>query len=57
MKKIFKKSNIFSFLLGAIIFSGITSVAAYNILASDIGYTPKEISLTALLRTAFISVW
>ena len=42
MKKIFKKSNIFSFLLGTIIFTGITSVAAYTIFANDIGYTPKD---------------
>ena len=42
MKKIFKKSNIFSFLLGAIIFGGIVGVSAYTILANDIGYTPKD---------------
>ena len=42
MKKIFKKSNIFSFLLGALIFTGITSVAAYSIFATDIGYTPSD---------------
>ena len=42
MKKIFKKSNIFSFLLGAIIFGGIVGVSAYTILATDIGYTPKD---------------
>ena len=42
MKKIFKKSNIFSFLLGAIIFGGIVGVSAYTILATDIGYTPSD---------------
>ena len=42
MKQIFKKSNIFSFLLGALIFTGITSVAAYTILAKDIEYTPSD---------------
>lgn len=42
MKKLFKRSNIFSFLLGALIFTGITSVAAYSIFANDIGYTPKD---------------
>ena len=42
MKKIFRKSNIFSFLLGAIIFGGIGVVSAYTIFANDIGYTPKD---------------
>ena len=42
MKKIFRKSNIFSFLLGAIIFGGITGVAAYSIFADNIGYTPSD---------------
>lgn len=41
MKKIFK-SRIFAFILGAFIFSGITAVSAYTILANDIGYTPKD---------------
>lgn len=41
MKKVLK-SRIFAFILGAIIFSGITSVAAYSIFANDIGYTPKD---------------
>ena len=41
MKKAFK-SRIFAFVLGAIIFSGITAVSAYTILANDIGYTPKD---------------
>ena len=41
MKKIIK-NPIFTFILGAIIFSGIISVAAYNIFANDIGYTPKD---------------
>ena len=39
MKKLFK-SRIFSFILGAIIFSGITSVAAYSLFAESVGYTP-----------------
>lgn len=43
MKK-FLTSRIFTFILGAVIFSGITGVAAYSILASDIGYTPKDSS-------------
>ena len=42
MKRIFRKSNIFSFLLGAIIFGGIVGVSAYTIFANDIGYTPKD---------------
>lgn len=42
MKKIFKKSNIFSFLLGALIFSGITGVVAATILAKDMSYSPKD---------------
>lgn len=42
MKKIFKKSNIFSFILGAVIFGGIVGVSAYTILANDIGYTPSD---------------
>ena len=42
MKKIFKKSNILSFVLGAIIFSGITSVAAYTLFANDIGFNPRD---------------
>lgn len=41
MKKIFK-SRIFAFILGTLIFSGITVVSAYTILANDIGYTPKD---------------
>lgn len=42
MKKIFRKSNIFSFLLGAVMFGGITVVSAYTIFANDIEYTPKD---------------
>lgn len=42
MKKIFRKSNIFSFLLGAVLFSGITVVVAATILAKDVSYTPKD---------------
>ena len=42
MKKIFKNSNIFAFILGAIIFGGIVGVSAYAILANDIGYTPSD---------------
>lgn len=41
MKKIFK-SRIFAFILGTLIFSGITAVSAYTILANDIEYTPKD---------------
>ena len=40
MKK-FIKNNIIGFILGAVIFSSIT-VAAYSILANDIGYTPSD---------------
>ncbi|MBR1416925.1 MAG: hypothetical protein IJ572_03820 [Bacilli bacterium] len=42
MKKIFIKSNIFSFLLGAILFGSIGIVSAYTIFANDIGYTSKD---------------
>lgn len=42
MKKIFRKSNIFSFLLGAVIFGGIVGVSAYSVLANNIGYTPSD---------------
>ena len=45
MKKIFKKSNIFSFLLGALIFSGITGVVAATMLANDVSYSPKDTTL------------
>lgn len=41
MKSIIK-SRIFAFILGAIIFSSITGVAAYTLLASDIGFTPSD---------------
>ena len=41
MKNIFK-SRVFTFILGAVIFSGITGVAAYNMLAKDIKYTPSD---------------
>ena len=42
MKRIFKKSNIFSFILGSIVFGSIGAYAAYSVLASDIGYTPSD---------------
>lgn len=42
MKKIFRKSNIFSFILGSIIFGGIGVVSAHTIFATDIGYTSKS---------------
>ena len=41
MKNIFK-SRIFAFIFGAVIFSGITGVAAYSMFAKDIKYTPKD---------------
>ena len=41
MKKIMK-SRFFAFMLGAIIFSGITGVAAASILASSISYSPSD---------------
>ena len=41
MKKIIK-NPIFTFVLGALIFGGIVGVSAYTILATDIGYTPKD---------------
>ena len=44
MKKIFKKSNILSFILGAIIFGGVGTVVAATILAKDVSYTPKDTS-------------
>lgn len=40
MKKIFK-SRIFSFILGAVIFSGI-SVCAYSLSSNDISFTPEN---------------
>lgn len=43
MKKIIT-SRIFVFALGAILFSGITGVLAYNYMASQIGYTPANTS-------------
>ena len=39
-----KKSNIFSFIVGAVLFGGIGVVAAYNMLAKDIKYTPSDTS-------------
>ena len=45
MKKIFRKSNIFAFILGAIIFGGIGVVsAAYTIYANNIEFTPSNSS-------------
>ena len=40
MKKIFKNPFL-TFILGAIVFSGIT-VAAYTITSNDVGYTPSD---------------
>ena len=37
-----RKSNIFSFIVGAILFGCIGTVAAYNMLAKDVKYTPKD---------------
>ena len=37
-----KKSNIFSFVLGAIIFGTISVVSAYALLSSDVSYTPED---------------
>lgn len=42
MKKILRKSNIFAFVLGAILFGGIGVASAYTILANNIGFTPKN---------------
>lgn len=41
MKKLIK-SRIFAFILGAVMFSGITGVVAYTLLANDIGFTPSD---------------
>lgn len=41
MKKIIK-NPIFTFILGILIFSGITVVSAYTIFANQISYTPKD---------------
>ncbi|MBR1416337.1 MAG: hypothetical protein IJ572_00775 [Bacilli bacterium] len=41
IKKIIN-SDIFYFILGAIIFSFITPVFAYSLIASNIGFTPKD---------------
>ena len=43
MKKLFD-SNIFYFILGAIIFGGIGSVLAYTIVSSDVEYTSDDLS-------------
>ena len=43
MKKVFK-SRIFIFILGVILSTSITSVLAYSIYASNIGYTPTDIT-------------
>ena len=42
MKKLLKKFNIFSFLLGIIISGCITGVFAYAFLATNVGYTPMD---------------
>ena len=42
IQKLFRKSNIFSFILGAIIFGSIGVVSAYTLYANDIEYTPKD---------------
>lgn len=42
MKKIFSKSNILSFILGALIFGCVAGVSAYVIYAGDIQYTPSD---------------
>ena len=41
MKK-FLTSRIFAFILGAVIFGGITAVSAYTLFASQIKYTPSD---------------
>ena len=41
MKKLIK-TKIFYFILGAIIFIGSASALAYSIIASDVGFTPKD---------------
>ena len=38
--KNFLKTRIFAFILGALIFSGITIASAYSLFASQIGYSP-----------------
>lgn len=43
MKKILN-SKIFYFILGSIIFGGIGVAGAYTLLASDTGYTPRDIN-------------
>ena len=45
------KSRIFAFVLGAVIFSGITGVTAYTILASDVHY--KDTTLDKALDTLY----
>ncbi|MBR1416410.1 MAG: discoidin domain-containing protein [Bacilli bacterium] len=42
MKKMLNKSNIFSFILGALIFGGVTSVFSFSFFAQSVGYTPKN---------------
>lgn len=41
MKKI-AKENIFSFVLGAIIFGAISGVVTYTLTAQEVGFTPKD---------------
>ena len=41
MKK-FVKSRLFTFILGAVIFSGITGVVAYTLNANQVSYTPSD---------------
>ena len=42
MKNIFRKSNIFSFILGAVIFGSIGAVSAYALLAKDVSFNPSD---------------
>ena len=41
MKRLLK-SRIFAFLLGALIFSGLTAVSAYSLFANQVGFTPTD---------------
>ena len=42
MKKVLKKSNIISFILGALFFCGLGTVLAFSFFASDVGFKPHD---------------
>ena len=44
MKKILNKNSIIGFLFGAVIFGSIASVFAFDLMAQNVGFTPRETS-------------